>query len=144
MHISIYTMSWHFQSRVGRVGVPKILTKDLSHPTPGVSHPVFCCLSPSLRCRRCDDYAPSAGWKKAVHLPFVNCQLCNLFISETSSFEFPFFSAMRLFDFRRLSLHHMWRGVGFTRVHVHVRLQFSILQHIRRHSRMRTCDTFGS
>ena len=133
-----------FHSRVGRAGRPKNSDKRLVPPNTW-------CLPPCLSLPIPEPEMPEMRWlcpicwmKKAVHLPFVNCQLCNLFISETSSFEFPFFSAMRLFDFRRLSLHHMWRGVGFTRVHVHVRLQFSILQHIRRHSRMRTCDTFGS
>ena len=39
----------YFHSRVGRAGVSKILTKDLSHPTHGVSHPVFCKPIPELK-----------------------------------------------------------------------------------------------
>ena len=39
----------YFHSRVGRAGVSKILTKNLSHPTHGVSHLVFCKPIPELK-----------------------------------------------------------------------------------------------
>ena len=77
MHISIYTMLWHFHSRVERVGVSKILTKDLSHP-----HYVFPTLSfvlslaLSLRRRIGDDIAPSAVKKMLCCFSFLRCQCC--------------------------------------------------------------------
>ena len=89
-----YIILWHFHSRVGRVGVSKILTKDLSHP-----HFVFPTLSfvlslaPSLRRRKGDDIAPSAVKKDAVlflFFPHMSMQsissVCPILIFRTIRF----------------------------------------------------------
>ena len=80
---------------------------------------LFASLSPSLRCRIGDDYAPSVGEKGcASFFLFLSCQLCKHFSMWIACF---WISAQRRFTiFATTFWWHMWRGVFHFYTHVHI------------------------